>query len=166
MNADAPLTYACRERKPEMVRVLLEDSRADVNLVNLSLFHEDADIPCLKWLIAQRGQQLAWDHVITSFDPKHFDIFELIQRFCRDPRRVIHEIRQELGLPRALPGSLFAIMVFLGEDLLQVKVEEAENVNGPSSAARFFAITSPSHGTSDDSLQPSLPIMQGDHPQC
>ena len=96
--------------------------------------------------MALRGSQLNWelkgDDEPSSIDvikeQGDFEVFEFVQRFRRDPSRVSHEIRQDLKLPKALAASLFAILVFLGEELLQLKAEEAKN-DLPST--RFFLIT-------------------------
>ena len=130
----------------------MKDPRVNVDMevdqfgrMPLSELRYIGDLPCLKWLMALRGSQLNWElkgddeqsSIGAVREKGHFEVFEFVQRFRRDPSRVSHEIRQDLKLPKALAASLFAILVFLGEELLQLKAEEAKN-DLPS--ARFFLI--------------------------
>jgi len=165
-NVGSPLALAYRRNAPEIVKMLLEDPRVEVDLPDLiqtgyfgmwAKAHGN-ELPSLKWLLALRGSQLNWELKDSEGEPPveyvseyegdedewrtlveivreqgDPEVFEQVQRFRRDPSRVSHELRRELEVPRAEIASLFSILVFLGEELLQLK----ETTSGQG---RFFVI--------------------------
>ena len=59
----------------------------------------------------------------------------LLERFIANPAQIRHEVRAKLGLLDALAAEVFALTVFLCDDLLQLKPAAT-----PATAARFFTI--------------------------
>jgi len=63
------------------------------------------------------------------------EMASLLERFKGDPSQTRHVIRVELGLFDELAAEMFALVVFVSDGLLQLKV------TSPTPATRFFSIT-------------------------
>jgi len=62
------------------------------------------------------------------------EVVTLLERFKENPVETRHQVRVKLGLADALAAEMFALVVFVSDGLLQVKVTIA------TPAARFFSI--------------------------
>jgi len=148
------LSLACEEGNTEVVHLLCEDLRVEVNLtaskygyIPLYLtvcFHSFESV---KWLMALRGEDLDLGEK-ASYDGTNWttsleiagelgftEIISLLERFTANPAQVQYELRVELGLPASLASELFAVVVFLCDDLLKIRHVETQ-----TSAGRFFSI--------------------------
>ena len=68
------------------------------------------------------------------------EVASLLERFLANPAQTRHELRVKLGV---LAADVFALTVFLCDDLLQLKPAPLASTNPTSAAAtRFFAIIS------------------------
>jgi len=159
------LSVACRRRRMDIVRFLLEDPRVDATLYDYKkrtpLFHsvlfENHD--AVKFLIAS-GKDLGYvckDRAQGSYggveNPtvielttglSRHEIAKLLNRFIDDPTQTSHEIRVELKFPDAVSAEIFALIIFLCDDLLQFKHKPDRYVGiSLSSAAtiRFLEIS-------------------------
>ena len=63
------------------------------------------------------------------------EVVTLLQRFKENPEETTHKIRVELGWYAEAAAEIFALMVFVSDELLQVN-----DATTPSPAARFFSI--------------------------
>jgi len=63
------------------------------------------------------------------------EVVSLLERFMANPILTRHEVRVKLGVLDELAAEVFALTVFLCDDLLQLKP-----ASNPAAAARFFAI--------------------------
>ena len=64
-------------------------------------------------------------------------IASLLESFTADPVETQYELRVELGLPESRASQVFALIIFLCDDLLNIKERERET---QTAAGRFFAI--------------------------
>ena len=67
------------------------------------------------------------------------DIVLLLERFIANPFQTRHELRVKLGMLDELAAEVFALIVFLCDDLLQLQ-PASHPASDTSAAARFFAI--------------------------
>jgi len=101
----------------------------------------------VKWLIALRGEELDLEKK-ASFDGKSWttpleiarelkfaEISSLLRQFTANRKKIQFELREELGLPGSRPSELFALIVFLCDDLLKIKQRKTQ-----TAATKFFAI--------------------------
>ena len=73
------------------------------------------------------------------------DIVSLLERFLDNPAQTSHELRVKLGVLDPLAAELFAVVVFLCDDLLHLKPAShlaAIPDHAAAAATRFFAIAS------------------------
>jgi len=76
----------------------------------------------------------------------------VLERFTSNPAETRHELRVKLGMLNELAAEIFALMVFLCDDLLQLKPlaattatanpAETDVAAAATAATRFFAIAS------------------------
>ena len=143
-----PVAYACDRGNVPLICLLCQDPRVDVNLTaNKFGYWSLYNIACngtlaaAKWLIALRGEDLDSEQK-GSYNGEdwttpleiariegHTEMSSLLERLTQ------YELRVELGLPGSLASELFAVVVFLCDDLLKIKQDEAH-----TTAGRFFAI--------------------------
>jgi len=79
------------------------------------------------------------DAIGTAKKNGYAEVVTLLKRFKSDAAQTRHAIRVELGFIDELAAEMFAMVVLVSDELLQVK----KRVNTtPSPAARFFRIAS------------------------
>jgi len=145
-----------------IVRLLLKDPRVDVKLddnegctllryASCSGRHE-----VIEWLIAS-GRDLGdvENKKGEHWDGKYYTALEiareyekteavsLLERFLANPAQTRHEVRVKLGVLDELAAEVFALTVFLCDDLLQLKPAShlaATPDHAAATAIRFFAI--------------------------
>ena len=144
--------------------VLLKDPRVDVALAD-----EDRCTPLwcasycghfevVEWLIAS-GRDLGdvmnkkgiWgdDEDYTALEiareEGHTEVESVLENFLSNPTQTRHELRVELGVLDALAAEIFALTVFLCDDLLHLKPSllvaiTIAIITATTAATRFFAI--------------------------
>jgi len=137
---------------------LLEDPRVDITLADdfgrTPLWYATCSghFQVIEWLVAS-GRDLG---DINEQKGKHWDDDEytaleiarenkteaasLLERFMANPAQTRHEVRVKLGFPVEVAAEVFALTIFLCDDLLQFK---PGLVSSPAvDAVRFFAIAS------------------------
>jgi len=144
-----------------VVRLLLKDPRVDVTLDDntgrtplwwASLYESHKVI---EWLIAS-GRDLGdienkkgnfWDGIdYTAMEiareENKTDVVSLLERFIAIPAQTRHELRVRLGVLDALAAEVFALTVFLCDNLLQLTPAShpAATPNPAAAAIPFFAI--------------------------
>ena len=148
------LCLACQRGSSDIVRLLCEDPRVDVNLTAnkakyFPLFKAASwnQPQAVKWLIALRGEDLDLEKK-ASYDGTNWttpleiararglpQMISLLEKFTVNPALTQCELRVELGLHGSLASQIFALVVFLCDDLLKIKQGEAH-----TAAGGFFAI--------------------------
>ena len=156
VNGFTPLFIGCEGQSVPLIRLLLKDPRVDVTLAD-----EDGMTPL--WWAANRGycDMVEWfiasgrdlgDFAITkglygnfgyttleiAREKERPDIVSLLERFMASPEQTRHEVRVKLGVLDELAAEIFALTVFLCDDLLQLKPALAPAPD--TDATRFFAI--------------------------
>jgi len=173
----SPFYRACLNGRVDVVRALLQDRRVDIGLVDrhgrLPLWRATYYGYCevITWMLVLRGSELdltrkGQDHLqgtkdysvieIAASEHKQ-DVVALLQRFEEDRDLTIHQLQVQLNLPVARAAGLFANIIFVCDDLLQVtKASTPESATKPlkassatatdvaeeaaEDAARFYAI--------------------------
>ena len=146
-----PFLRGCLNGKVEVVKVLLRDSRVDISMSNndertpLWWASSRGHAEVIKWMIALRGDELDpdrrgkdWDNTdYTAIEIARYktktEVVSLLEKFMTNPTQTRHEIRLELSVTDALSTELFAMTIFLCDDLLRLK-------KACNSIIRFFCI--------------------------
>ena len=153
---------ACWNGHVSVVQLLLRDPRVDVTLGDNSgctplwSASKDGMIDIIEWLIAserdlgdlnQKGilkqKEQAYTTLEIAREGKEGEVVLLLERFIANPLQTRHEVQAKLGLQDALAAGLFAVIIFLCDDLLQLKpalLTTASNLDAAAAAARCFAI--------------------------
>jgi hypothetical protein len=153
-----PFLLCCLSGEVEVVQMLLKDRRVDITLDDNCNCHPlwcasyNGRLEVVELLIAS-GRDLGnlnlkgrdgygdgKDYTALEIARKrvHTEIVSLIERFIANPIPTRHQILMKLGLPDALAAEVFALIVFICDDLLQLK--ETSTLN-QIAAIRFFEIT-------------------------
>jgi len=148
-----PLLFCCQWGHVSLVRLLLKDPRVDVAL-NDEMGHTplwcascNGRHEVIENLIAS-GRDLGdienkkgrdWDNIeFTALEiarnRENSEVVSVLEKFIANPAQTRHELRVKLGVPDALAAEVFALTVFLCDELLQPKPVPH------LAATRFFAI--------------------------
>jgi len=73
------------------------------------------------------------------------EVVTVLERFVSNPSQTSHEVRVKLGVLDALAAEIFALIIFLCDDLLQLEpihslFTSAAAATAATAATRFFAI--------------------------
>jgi len=152
--------FGCMNGEVAVVELLLKDPRVDITLEDNNgcspLWWASRWGYCdiVEWFIAS-GRNLGdvknkkgtwWDVEYTTLDiarENHMDeVMSLLERFINDPAQTRHEVRVKLGMLDELAAEVFALTVFLCDDLLQLKPasDVAAATTASASTTRFFSI--------------------------
>ena len=163
-NGQTPLSFACESGQVSVVQLLLKDYRVDVTLAD-----NDGRTPL--WWASYSGKHEVIERLIASGRDlgdigkkgidwevgedytaleiarkcRSADIVSLLERFLANPAQTSHELRVKLGVLDPLAAELFAVVVFLCDDLLHLKPAShlaAIPDHAAAAATRFFAIAS------------------------
>jgi len=143
-----PFHWACRLGRASCVREMLKDSRVRVNqrndARNTPLWHAASNgyLDVIKWWIAsgremdlgKPGEVDETDAIGAAKKTGKTELVTLLERFKNDAARTRHAMRVELGWYDEAAAEMFALVVFVSDELLQIKDTT------PSPAARFFSI--------------------------
>ena len=150
-----PFSNGCYRGYVSIVRLLLKDPRVDVTLDDyygctpLWRASFNGSIGVVEWLIASdrdlgdvKNKKGKWGHqdytaLEVAREYHNTEVVSLLERFLANPTQTRHELRVKLGVLDELSAEIFALTVFLCDDLLQLKPAATPN---PATATRFFAI--------------------------
>ena len=155
-----PLSFACQSGKVGIVQELLRDPRVDVTLHD-SGWHTplwwaswNGNREVVEWLMAS-GRDLGdienkkdWKgntaRDIARKENKT-EVASLLERFIANPTLTRYEVRMKLGVLNEVVAEVFALTVFLCDDLLELKpashlAATPHPATTTAAAARFFAI--------------------------
>jgi len=167
-SGQTPLLYCCMNGKVSVVPLLLNDPQIDVSLAERSgctpLWYAAYNGHCevIEWLIAS-GRDLGdlnkrgkWDLEGNEYSALEIarrrnrgEVASLLERFMGNAEQTRHEIRGKLGVLDGQAAECFALIVFLCDDLLQLKpaLQATPSFNpiaaaSAAAASRFFIIAS------------------------
>jgi len=140
-----------------VVELLLKDPRVDITLDDnmgrspLWWASYNGSHEVIEWFIASGRDfgDVKSKKTGRDYDGKDYTALEnarknkdteaasLLERFMANPELTMHEIRVKLGLQDALAAELYAVTIFMCDDLLQLK----ETSTVATAVTRFFAIT-------------------------
>jgi len=148
-NSDGrtPFFYASSSGFPSCVREMLKDSRVNVNEPD-----NDGESPLwraalkghldvIKWWIAsgremdlgKPGDVYKTDAIGVAKKEGYSEVVTLLERIKSDAAQTRHVVRVEVGWYDDLAAEIFALVVFVSDELLQIEVTTP-------TAARFFNI--------------------------
>jgi len=151
---------ACMDGHASVAQLLLKDPRVDVTIVcnqhctPLWWASWEGTREVLQWLIAsgkdlgainQKGQWIGREFTcLEAAKTKKSEAVSLLQRFVTNPAQTRYEVRVHLGLLDEVAAEIFALTVFLCDDLLLLKrVRTSSRRSGNMGlATRFFDIAS------------------------
>ena len=119
-----PLWYASRYGKHEVIEWLIASGRDLGDIENKKGIHWGDDRHYTTLEIARENKS---------------EVGSLLERFIANPTQTRYEVRVKLGVLDALAAELYAVTVFLCDDLLQLKPAFYTTA---SAAVRFFSIVS------------------------
>ena len=142
-----PFYYACKLGSPSGVREMLKDSRVKVNEPDddgeTPLWHAACNgyLDVIKWWIAsgremdlgKPGDLDNTDAIGAAKERRMTEVVTLLERFKENPEETRYVMRLELGWYDEMAAEMFALVVFVSDELLQFK-------DTTSPAARFFSI--------------------------
>jgi len=144
---ETPFAKACGEGHTSCVRLLLKDSRVEVNEPGITgrtpLWDAagNGHVDVMKWWIAS-GREIDLGtpgHVDTDVigEAKYqgdTKVVAVLERFPGNPEETRHKVRLEIEWYNEAAAEMFALVVFVSDELLQIK----DTI--PTPAARFFNI--------------------------
>ena len=153
-----PLSLGCCNGRLSVVEVLLKDPRIDATLDdndgctplwNASQYgnHEVSE-----WFVAsgrdlgdiknKKGKDWNKDYPALEIARKYrkTEVVSVLERFIANPAQTRHEVRVKFGVLDELAAEVFALTVFLCDDLLQFKPASHPAGAAGAAATRFFAI--------------------------
>lgn len=117
-----PLITACNMGNTSCVRLLLEDSRLEIEGIPCYGAIVDGHLETIKWYIAS-GRQLDLGEILEykRLRPLDHQMSSLLRRFKDHPDNTRYRVRLELGCLDKLSADIFALVIFLCDDLLRLK---------------------------------------------
>ena len=164
LEGATPFYAACQEGHLEVAKLLLADMRIDVNKLNryhstpLLKASEKGFMPIVQLLLASErlvdtkiktiDGSARWNNKtaaeIARLQGNGLSIAALLDSFDADPDATRQQLRELPGLRDSFISDLFALVVFLCDDLLAVGTESSVSSSSSSplrKAARFFRMT-------------------------
>jgi len=156
-----PFSLGCRSGQVSVVQVLLKDLRVDVTLEDnggrtpLWWAAFGGFLEVIEWLITsgrdlgdfknKRGKIVMHGNGFTALEiarkEKRSEIVSLLERFMANPALTRHDLCVRLGVLDDLAAEVFALVVFLCDDLLQLKpASHLAATPDHTAASRFFTI--------------------------
>ena len=150
-----PFSYAVTHGHVLVVRELLKDPRVDVKLAEergctplwFAAYYGFLEV--VEWLIAsgrdlghlgKRGEWSGNEYTALEIARRRVKtgVALVLERFMTNPAQTRHEVRVKLGVLNALAAEIFALVVFLCDELLQFK--PAALAASTTARRRFFTI--------------------------
>jgi len=158
-----PFSLVCLSGNVQVAYPLLKDPRVDLTLADNSgrtplwWASWNGHHGVIKWLIASGGDLRDIGLTKGSYEGKEYtaldiarerkraEVMSVLERFTANPAQTRHKLRVKLKVPEALIAEVFALVVFLCDDLLQLKLALASTTafhRKAAAALRFFTIVS------------------------
>jgi len=145
-----PFLLACYKGRTPCVRLLLKDPRVRVNAPNddgCTPLWEAAcqgHLDIVKWWVASgRGMDLGepgnkeTDAISIARHKEETEVATLLERFKENPKETRHAVRGELAWYDPAAAEIFALVIFLADDLLRLRRMKSRGVR---QAKKFFKI--------------------------
>ena len=157
-----PILICCWKGSMSVAQLLLKDPRVDVTLEDcrgctplwLASHHGHCEV--IEWLIASGkdlgdlNQKVHWDGEEFSAleiarEHKESEVVSLLEKFMDNATQVRHGVRVKLGVREALAAEVFALTVFLCDDLFQASPcrttrSRSHGYSAAAAAIRFFKV--------------------------
>ena len=144
---ESPFFLACFMGSTSCVRLLLKDSRVDVNIPGNSGCHPFQNPAMqgygetIKWYIAS-GREINQDEVedvlsdaiAIATENGEAEVTTLLEKFKENPEDIRHRMRMELGWYDEAAAEVLALVVFASDGFLEIKGVATTNVT------RYFGI--------------------------
>ena len=158
-NGQTPFSLACENGRVSVVQLLLKDPRVNITLEDhwdrtpLWWAAREGNHEVIEWLIASsrglgdieetkgKGANGKFTALEIARESKKSEVVALLERFIANPRLTRHDLRAMLGSPDELAAALFAVIVFLCDDLLQLRLALV-STTATTATTRFFTIAS------------------------
>jgi hypothetical protein len=156
---NTPLHHACIFGDIKRMQKLLANDQVDTvhkdddNCTPFWMLAHSGDCLPIKWFVAsgrdigdltEKGAEDEFlGYLVTPLELAlalhHHDAARLIQHLMHDEHQTRHEIRLEFGLKPQTVAHLFAIVIFVCDDLLRLKATQS-TVHKDISTGRFFSM--------------------------
>ena len=154
-----PVVFACGTTCISVIRMLLKDPRVDITLADncectplwfASRYGYSEVVECLmasgKDLGDLNKKGIWFSEQLSALDMAQrevrTDVVSLLERFIGNPAQTRHGLRMKLGVLDALAAEVFALAVFLCDDLVQLRPTLASATPIHDGPTRFFIIAS------------------------
>ena len=136
--------WACQGGRTSRVRLLLKDQRVGINKPDYQGHTPLWDAACnghldiIKWwLVSGREMDLGYQTDVIGVAKRRgeTEVVTLLNRFKEKPNEIRHQVRLEICWYDEAAAEIFALVVFVSDELLQFKDTT------PTPAARFLSIT-------------------------
>jgi len=152
-GGNSPFLGACMTRQTSCVRLLLKDSRVNVNEPNNLGFTPlwwaalKDNLDTIKWWIAsgremdlgKPGDVDKTDAIGMAKRSEKPEVASLLELFKENPMETRHRVRLELGYYSEMAAEVFALVVFVSDGLLQAAPEDQSETTARN-AVSFFKI--------------------------
>jgi hypothetical protein len=147
-HGSTPFFLACENGMTACAQLLLRDVRVEVNKRNqhgctplrfAARYGHLGVIRC--WIASGREMDLGWpgydnsDAIGVAMSWGKTLVVTLLEKFEENPTQTRHEVRLELGCLEAMAAELFSMVIFLCDELVEIKEE-----NTTTEAGGFFGI--------------------------
>ena len=157
-NGNTPFSLGCLCGQVSVVQVLLKDPRVNTTLDDndgrtpLWYASFNGGIEVVEWLIAssrdlgdfmnKKGKDVRKDYTALEIARKNqrSEVVSVLERFIANPAQTRYELRVKLGVLDPLVSEVFALTVFLCDNLLQLKPAAPAITPTAAVATRFFTI--------------------------
>ena len=157
-DGSTPFNLACESDHLQVVKILLRDMRVDINMTDnegrTPLWNACrwGSFEIIKWMIASgRDVDVSTkgnfnDEEYTpeqiAVESHRENVARLVGVFSRQPVRIRHEVRVNLGMPDAVASETFANVVFLSDGFFRLTPAAGDDPNSPENLSRkFFAMS-------------------------
>jgi len=125
----SPVNTACIMGHTSCVRLLLEDNRVDVSRCPYYGAVVDGHLETIKCFIAS-GRQMDLGNILDykRSQPLDWQMSSLLRKFKDHPDETRYQVRLELGCLDKLSADIFSLVVFLCDDLLQLKNRDVATI--------------------------------------
>ena len=156
-DGSTSFSFGCVRGAVSVVIMLLKDHRVDVSLDNVNGFTpllqaaSWGQYEVIEWLIASgrdlaihsKGRECGKDQTALAIarQRRNIGVVSLLERFVANPALTRRELRVKFGVLDGVAAEIFAAMIFLCDELLQIRRTRASHQKSAAAdATRFLVI--------------------------